>query len=310
MSRIAICLSSDNNYAQHLGVTLVSILENKADDDNIYVYVLDGGISTENISKILDLKSKYNFEIEFINIDKKTFEKCPAGKKNHITLAAYYRLLLAELCPKEDKLLYLDVDIIVKSSLNDFFNTDITDFYFAGVSDCDEVLNTSRLGINKYCNSGVILLNLKKWREENITRKLFNWMEKNTDIIVLHDQDILNCTLQDGILYADKHWNVQVSKYNSSKEFVKILPEAKIIHYIGKHKPWHTDFKQYAKDEYFKYLRLTNWKGYESLYLLKLYCKMPLLLFEKFIHFIFCIEKQNGKKILQILGLKLQISNQ
>lgn len=309
MSKIAICLSSDNNYAQHLGVTLVSILENKSAEDIIIVYVLDGGISIENKNKILNLKSEYEFEIKFIDIDKKIFKNFPVGKKNHVTLATYYRLLLADICPNEDKLLYLDVDLIIKTSLKDLFETDITDKYFAGVSDCEETVNAQRLGLKNYCNAGVILLNLKKWREDNITELFFTWMQQNEDKILLHDQDIINSTLQDRILKLDKCWNVQISKYDSSKEFVKLLPKAKIIHYVGKHKPWHTDFKQYAKNEYFKYLKLTDWKNYEDVYRTKILSKIPVIFLEKILHFIFSIEKQNGKKFLQIFGLKLMINN-
>ncbi len=308
MSRITICFSSDNNYAQHLGVTLASVLDNKLPEDEIYVYVLDGGISGENKNKILNLKHKYDFDIKFLPIDKNLHKKFPQGKKNHITSAAYYRLLLAELCPDKDKLLYLDVDTIVKSSLKELFDTDITDKYFAGVSDCDEAMNTKRLGIKQYCNSGVLLLNLNKWREDNITKEFFNWMQQNEDKIVLHDQDVINCVLQDGILKLDKIWNAQISKYSGSKEFVDLLPQAKIIHYIGKHKPWHPDFKQLAKEEYFKYLRLTDWKDYEILYRLKLLANFPIFLIEKLLHFIFAIEKQNGKKFVSILGLKFKLN--
>ena len=308
MSRITICFSSDNNYAQHLGVTLASVLDNKLPEDEIYVYVLDGGITQENKTKILNLQNKYDFNIKFLTIDPKLHEVLPLGKRNHVTLATYYRLLLAELCPDVDKLLYLDVDLIVKSSLKQIYDTDITKYYFAGVSDTEEQINSKRLGLKNYCNAGVILLNLNKWREDNITKEFFNWMQQNEDKIVLHDQDVINCVLQDGILKLDKIWNAQISKYSGSKEFVDLLPQAKIIHYIGKHKPWHPDFKQLAKEEYFKYLRLTGWKDYEILYRLKLLANFPIFLIEKLLHFIFAIEKQNGKKFVSILGLKFKLN--
>ncbi|MBQ8167968.1 glycosyltransferase family 8 protein [bacterium] len=303
---INICFSSDNNYAQHLGVTLASLLENNK-TEVIRVFVLDGGITEENKNNILKLKEKYAFEIVFLNIDKSLFDKCPAGKKNHVTLATYYRLLLSEICPEVDKILYLDVDLIIRSNIKELFETDIEDYYFAGVSDCEEHINAPRLGLKTYCNAGVILLNLKKWRTENITEKFFDWIEKNSSRIVLHDQDILNATLQEHILKLDKKWNVQVSKYETSKQFVALLGEAKIIHYIGKHKPWHPDNKQVAKDEYFKYLKLTAWSSYKSEHDIKYLFNMPLEFLGNVAHFIFALEKQNGQKVLQILGLKFNI---
>lgn len=310
MTDIKITLSSDNNYAQHLCVTLASILANKADDDKISAYILDGGISQKNKSKILKLLNKYEFDIKFIEIDKNLHKKFPVGKKNHVTLATYYRLLLAELCPNIDKLLYLDVDIIVKSSLQELYNTNIETYYIAGIADSQETINASRLKIQNYCNAGVLLLNLKKWREENITKKFFDWMLENENIILLHDQDVINCVLQNGMLKVDGCWNVQISKYDTSKKFVKILSSAKIIHYIGKHKPWNTDFKQLDKKDYFKYLKLTEYKNYIIPYFAKLIIKIPFLIFENILHNIFSIEKQNGIKYLILLGIKFNLNNQ
>lgn len=300
---INICFSSDNNYAKHLAVTLASILANTKNP--IHVYVLDGGICDENKTKILDLKNKFDFEIDFLNIDTELFKTLPKGKQNHVTLATYYRLILAKICSDVDKMLYLDVDIIVKTDLKELFDTDLKDNYFAAVYDSNEKFHAKRLQISKYCNAGVLLLNLKKWRDENVTKKLFDWANQNSEKIVLHDQDILNCALQDGILYINKLYNVQIDK--TSKEFVKSLPDAKIIHYIGKHKPWHSDNKQFAKGEYFKYLKLTSWKNTIYKYHLCYLLKLPFLISQDIARFIFKIEKQGGNKVLQICGLKFNI---
>lgn len=307
MTKISICFSSDNNYAQHLCVTLASVLVNKLPSDEIVVYVLDGGISQYNKSKILDLQTKFDFEINFIAIDKNLHDKFPQGKKNHVTLATYYRLLLPELCPCVDKLLYLDVDIIVNSSLSELFNIELGKYYFAGVKDSEELINAERLNLQKYCNAGVLLINLKKWREDDVTHKFFAWMHENQNKILLHDQDVINCVLQDAILVLDNIWNVQVSKYQTSKEFVMILPDAKIIHYIGKHKPWHTNFKQIAKKQYFDCLKLTPWKWFVINYYVVLVLKLPILLLDKVFHFILSTEKQNGIKYLVIFGFKINI---
>ena len=308
MAKIPICLSSDNNYAQHLCVTLVSILENKAPDDTISIFVLDGGISGENKNKILNLKHKYAFDIKFLPIDKNLHQRFPQGRKNHITPAAYYRLLLAEVCPDEDKLLYLDVDTIVKSSLKELFDTDITDKYFAGVTDCNVTINAKRLGLKQYCNSGVLLLNLKKWRRENITEKFFSFMAENEDKIIFHDQDVINCVLQESLLTLDKCWNAQISKYTCSKQYINdILSQAKIIHYIGSHKPWHPDLKQFAKSEYFKYLRLTEYKDYEKSYKIKLCPNILIYFIENLLQFIFSVKNRQDKKIMTILGLNFKI---
>ena len=70
--RINICLSCDNNYAQHLGVTIASILKNRAEDDEFRFIILDGNISDENKTKIVSLKSIHDFEIDFEKVDRKS----------------------------------------------------------------------------------------------------------------------------------------------------------------------------------------------------------------------------------------------
>ena len=68
MPNIPIFLSSDNNYAPFVATTMVSILANT--NSFIEFYVLDGGITSENVEKIQSLKNNFkNFSIEFIKID-------------------------------------------------------------------------------------------------------------------------------------------------------------------------------------------------------------------------------------------------
>ena len=66
MNNIAICLSSDNNYVQHLGAAISSVLKNKNADDFINIYIIDGGIQTENIEKLKSFEQKYDCKVEFV----------------------------------------------------------------------------------------------------------------------------------------------------------------------------------------------------------------------------------------------------
>ena len=63
METINIVFSSDNNYAQYMGVAICSIFENKKVGYLIDIYVLDGGISEDNKSKLKVLEDRYNFKI-------------------------------------------------------------------------------------------------------------------------------------------------------------------------------------------------------------------------------------------------------
>ena len=113
MVDINICIASDNNYTQHAGVVIASILANAAAEDSLNFFILDGGISDENKSKIQQLKKQKDCRIEFIAIDPSLFAGYLAIKTHgYISLPTYYRLKTASLLPELDRIIYLDCDMI------------------------------------------------------------------------------------------------------------------------------------------------------------------------------------------------------
>ncbi len=227
---INVCFSSDNNYARYLALSLATILDSKEDDDNLHFYILDGGLSEDSKRKILNLKKIADFDIDFISVDEEKFNDCPLEQGARLTRAAYYRLLIPDLVPDVDKILYMDCDIQVKSSLKELFSSDIKDYYLAAVEDIDEVKNSNRLNLKKYFNSGVLLLNLAKFREINFTSKIFDWIALHKDQIVFHDQDVLNLYFADNVKFLDKKWNLQ--GILKSVKFRKEYKEGNLIHFI------------------------------------------------------------------------------
>ena len=232
---INICLASDNNYAKYLSVTAASILANAKKEDDICFYILDGGIEEDNKNKILSLKEIKNCEINFIKIDDNLFEDYKKVKTHsYITLATYYRLKLSELLPFVDKIIYFDCDIIVNSSLDELFGTDLNGFALGGV------LDISRKHTAKnptYINSGMIVFNLEYIRKNNIEEEFLNYTKENIDKIKTGDQEIINEVLKGGrIKVLDDSWNVQSSNFINRSSYIKI---PNVIHYVSKNKPWH-----------------------------------------------------------------------
>jgi lipopolysaccharide biosynthesis glycosyltransferase len=298
--RIPVCFSSDNKYAPHLGVSITSILKNKNEDDNLVFYVLDGGISEKNKEKLLSLKSIRDFEIKFIKIDNTRFSETRVYGKDHITDASYYRLILPDICNREDKIIYLDCDLVVRTSLREMLEVDLTDYYVGAVPDTNSIKQSKRLNLKEYINSGVLLFNISAWRRNNITAKLFDWAKRNKRIILFHDQDILNAVLDQKVKIIDTVWNVQIPKIDKqAKDFEKTLKNAKITHYVA-YKPWKGPLQYSAmKDLYFEYLALTPWKD------LKYKFKLNNLKseFKLFIKWLFSVYNINSEtKIVQLFG--------
>ena len=183
MTKINVCISCDENYAKYASVVIASILYNAQDEDLLHFYVLDGDISSESKTKILSLKNIKPCEIDFIKVDETKLEIYKQiNTHEYITLPAYYRLILSELLPDVDKIIYLDCDIVVNTSLKDLFEADLGENIIAGVLDA-RVKHKKKWKNSKYINSGMIVFDLDKIRKENIEQKFFEYTKQNIDKI-------------------------------------------------------------------------------------------------------------------------------
>ena len=259
--KINICLACDDNYSKYAGVVIASILKNAAPKDNLSIYILDGGISNTNKENILSLKSLKDCEVNFINVDNNLFKDYLAVKTHsYISLPAYYRLKLPSLLPLVDKVIYFDCDIVVNSSLEELFTTDLGEYIFAGVRDLDK----RKIKKNpSYVNSGMLLMDLAKMRENNIEKDFLDWTLEHFDSIKTGDQEIINEVMKGKIKIINDEWNVQSSNFTNRSSYTN---SPKIIHFVAKKKPWHWASFSYHRDFYFKHLQLTPWKLDDATY--------------------------------------------
>ena len=279
---IPVVFACNNNFTQHLCSTMSSIIENSAPDEEFKFYILNTKKNLNYLNKrIISKYNKNKARVIYITLDNRAdmFNNMPLTKScKHISIETYYRFLLADLFPFYEKIIYLDCDTTVLTSLTKLYDTDINGYYCGVVSDVLAKDSMIRLNLDKYFNAGVMLVNLDKWRRDGIQQKLFEYVEKNSDKILWVDQDVLNVVLQDGIKYIDKRWNAQVGEYEHcySSGFNDIGKEAYILHYIGCSKPWQPGSKNPFREVYFKYLNMTGWEcriAMYNLYLLRYYTK-------------------------------------
>ncbi len=256
MTEINVCISCDDNYAKYASVVIASILSNAANDDLLHFYILDGKISSENKTKMLSLEKIKPCKIEFVEVDEnKLGIYKQINTHEYITLPTYYRLILSELLPDVDKIIYLDCDTVVNTSLKALFETDFSNNIIAGVLDA-RVKHKTKWKNSKYINAGMVVFDLEKIRNGKIEQKFAEYTKNNPEKIETGDQDIINYTLEGRIKILPDEWNVQVSGFASRTSFTK---HPKIIHYIGYYKPWVFGSCTFFKDLYFKYLQITPW---------------------------------------------------
>ena len=237
---IPIFLSSDNNYAPLVATTMASILSNTK--SFIDFYVLDGGISPDNVEKIKSLKNTFdNFSIEFIKID---YEKYLKNFKEigHWNKSVYARFLIPDLKTQISKAMYLDVDIIATGDIANLYNEDLEEYALGAV--CEQwaenginITHKERLQISEphnYFNSGVLILDCNKWRKNNVLDSLSQIAYDDADKIKCVDQDILN-------KYFDNNYKILPKKYNylTTNYYVYEKQSEYIIrHLTGNVRPW------------------------------------------------------------------------
>lgn len=259
---INVVYSSDDNYAQPLGVSMMSLLDNfKSDKYKIIINILDGGICYENKNKLLNISNEYSSSINFIKIDNYIFEKFP--RILHLSLAAYYRLLIPILMPDVRKCLYLDCDTLIIGNIEGLYEINIDNYFLAAVEDnvANYVLQMDCSFfkyIKRYFNSGVLLLNLEKMRQDNFSSKSIEFTERHSSELLYADQDTLNFLCIDKWLPIDKKYNFQVDR---SQE--KVNEEIIILHYTTGYKPWHFLYHNYYQKFYRRYLK--KWPNYKIL---------------------------------------------
>jgi len=293
-----------------MGVALCSIFENKKDGYKIDVYVLDGGIKEDNKNKLKILEDRYNFKINYITIDTSFFKDLYISE--HITQATYYRIMIPELIPNIQKILYLDCDIIANNDIKELYDINIDNYFFAAIEEKDEFtinrIKKLELPINsKYFNAGVMLINIKKWKQSNSSKDIINFIKKNKDkfencYFIAWDQDALNA-----IMY-DKWLNISF-KYNYIESFLRIYPleianiedKILIIHYTNL-KPWNYLCLHPLRNLYFYYLNKTPW--FYNKYKDKNLKKMMIKFIELIIIFIF---KEKIIKNIKLIKRKLKI---
>ena len=205
---ITICFASDDNYAPYMGLAILSILQSAAREDSFHFYILDLGIGPANKNKIDSIHKKYPFHITYLPVNKDLLKGCDP---KHLSLATFGRFFIPELIPC-DKVLYLDCDIMARGSLQPLWQTDLTGYYLAGVPDYGAIYRgelKERFGpdfdASTYVNAGVLLINNKKQREENICPQLLNYAIKNASALRYADQDAINFICQKKKLLPERY---------------------------------------------------------------------------------------------------------
>ena len=310
----------DDNYSHVLAVSLLSLFENNKYTD-LNVFVLVKYLDSKNEKRLLGIAKKYDRTINIIKDDKiDDFFINEGIKKYHNSYSAYYRLVFDKYFKSNDNVIYLDADTIIVNNIKSFQNIDLGDNYIAAVKEPQGKYYAELLGLKdtNYFNSGVLVFNTKKWKEDNCYRLIMHSLKKKR-YYVYPDQDIINKLFVDKIKVLNPEYNyMPIHRICSEKCYanvfglnnyypIDVLTKARkkplIIHcysFLGE-SPWMKNNNHPNKKLFKQYFKKCNYIDYspsepKSTFLYKLERRLLKILPE---NMFFKIYKTISKRLLK-----------
>lgn len=213
-NRVEVALPSDENYVCGLLVTAASMAKYMPPNVTLSINVLDGGIHYDTFVLLVDKIRSIHERTEFrrLPIDESVFAAYPKWSGNRMT---YARLMLAELLPDVDHVIYCDTDYI--------WLTDVTELW--ELRDDTIVLQSSRDGApeterrervwhecngfefdpERYFCAGLSFYNLHLFRQEQIIRQVSDFLVTHPDV-PFADQTAMNVLLGQRTRLLPQKW--------------------------------------------------------------------------------------------------------
>lgn len=232
-----IAFGIDANFTIGTGVLIYSILQhNKA---NMVFHIFTNSIYDDDISRFTKLINNNNIAIIIYFVNPKNFSNLPT--EYTWTQAIYYRILACECLPTSiSKVLYLDSDILCLKPLTNLFNYQLNDNIAMVVGDIEtksRYIKSLNFNFKNtfYFNTGVMLINISAWKNNNISTKFIDLLSTHDDF-KFFDQDVLNILLSNKVVVLPPYFNDVFPLMDIN---TNINNDTVLLHYAGSTKPWH-----------------------------------------------------------------------
>ena len=308
--KISIAYAPDDNYVNQTVVSMKSALEHNEQVEFIIMY---SKLSAESMQKL----GAVGGSLRLIKMDESQFADLTLSK--WVTVQAWFRIKLPDLCKDLDKVLYLDCDTLILGNLDELFSLDLTDKYLAGVKDVWGVSKyVKRLDMKSgvYVNSGMLLFNCDYCRKEHFFDKVVDFAKNNAKIIEFCDQDSINKVVDEHKLVISPKYNLMDTWWRGGyyefegkeeTEYLQAKENPVIVHLTGL-KPAFKGCGNKFKDEWREVAKKT--KIYDELLRDYMASKEPTDK-EPLLRQVFSIKNEyKGKtktKVLRLLGLKIKL---
>lgn len=303
-----IMYATDDNYVEIMAVSIQSLFHHN-NPKEICLYIVTDNIQESNREKLVTMVKNQGAKITLI--EKPDIRKIIGVELKTLRWSdsAYSRLFLKLLYsdyPEVEKLLYIDCDTLITDSLQELWDTDIRDFLGAACLECMSRMHKKIIGASSkdnYVNTGMLLLNVTRWKQEDIDSQMMAFIQKYKGKTEYVDQGVINGTISNRFFLVSPRYNLTSLAYDftyeemqiyrkpdfgySKEEWEKAIEKPAIVHFTTSFlsiRPWYEGSKHpYAqlwkemhdetawKDEPYRELKSRNKRDKKECF----YRKMP-----------------------------------
>ncbi len=291
--QINVVYAVNESFLKYTYLSLFSILNHLWKNNTLWCYIITPVKNNKYITKMKNLPKQFiNLKIQIINIDNEDFKNISVSKLTttwHIDYSTYYRFSIDRI-EWINKIIYIDADTIINGDISSLFKEDLEDKIVGVCSDMPkEYMGTHikelKLKKKQYFNAGMLLINLDKWKQFDVSKKCLSLLSKR--VFKFNDQDVLNIVLQDQCKWLPWKYNMQTDYFIDDEQFYEIgfdksyyknaIINPVIIHFTWWiTKPWNIFSWHPYRNKYYDTLFLAN--------------KKNILLTERFIYIMYKLE--------------------
>lgn len=270
---VNVAFGCDLRYLQPLAVAVRSVVETARDPRRIHFWVATNSMDENSIAPAALAAKTAGSQFTLLRLDELERYLSDAPARGHISAAAYYRLFLPELLPEHvRKIVYLDCDVVVCRPIEDLWETNLGRHGIAAVMKprAREFADVGLREETDYFNSGVMVLDVYRWRERHIRQAALNFVATHPGRIHGHDQPALNHVFAGHWLRLDSRWNQQFKFFFHTAAYLglkrselrQLREDPFIIHYTTGAKPWNSTSDHPWRSKYYEILDRTPFAGW------------------------------------------------
>ena len=272
---------ANDRYAQHLAVSMYSLLDTNMSARSIDIYVISTGIGEDSHGRLESIASEFGRGLHILDLSDKRERFGYETHSGRFDISAMGRFFLGDILPEADRYLYLDCDTVVCASLERLYAKDLRGCICGAVMEPTIYPQTkAMIGLaaeDMYFNSGLLLIDMRAWRTAGIDAALREYYRGIDGQSAFCDQDAINAVLKGRIMPLPPRYNFFSNYYYYSydalvrldrnyagfpeRAFNRAKAHPTIVHYAGDERPWIRGSRNPYGHLYREYLALTPWAG-------------------------------------------------